>query len=272
MGTLRFAHPTKLTSAASYRAPSRSRADPATPSACRTASAADRPDGRSPSRGWCGCRCRSRTIAARPHDALAGRQQRLRRGIAERHQHVRVHQFDLALDERQADLRLLRRRRAVAGRPPRNDVGDVGLAAVEPDRGDHPVEQLAGAADKRQALDVLVAARRLADEHDARLRIAVGEYQPRRGVFQRAAVEIFQQRAQRLQRRRGARRFARDAIAASGAGAISLRGTAGVAAGVSRNGRGGAVSRAGTEAMGASGSASRLTGSSASAQSTPASR
>ena len=57
-----------------------------------------------------------------------------------------------------------------------NHVGDVGLAAVEPDRGDHPVEQLAGTSDKRQALDVLVAAGRFADEHDAGLRITVGKH------------------------------------------------------------------------------------------------
>ena len=43
-------------------APSRWRADPATTSACRTASAADRPDGTSRWRGSCACRCRSRTI------------------------------------------------------------------------------------------------------------------------------------------------------------------------------------------------------------------
>ena len=58
------------------------------------------------------------------------------------------------------------------------------------------------------------------------------------------------------------------AIAASGGGAISLRGTAGV----SRSGRGAAVSRTGAGAIGASGSLSRSTGSSANAQSTPASR
>ena len=143
------------------------------------------------------------------HDALAGRQQGLGRGIAERHQHVRIHQFDLALDERQADLRLLRRRRPVARRPPRNDVGDVGAGAVEPDRRDHPVEQFARAPDERQALDVFLASGGLADEHDAGLRVAVGEYQPRGGGFQRAAVEIFQQRAQHFERRRGSRRFPR---------------------------------------------------------------
>ncbi len=44
-------------------APWRSSADPARPSACRTASAADRPDGKWRARGSCGCRYRSRTSA-----------------------------------------------------------------------------------------------------------------------------------------------------------------------------------------------------------------
>ena len=156
-----------------------------------------------------------------------------------------IHQFDLPLDEGQADLRFLRRRRAVAGRPPRDDIGDVGLAAVEPDRRDHPVQQLAGTSDERQALDVLVAPGRFADEHDARLRIAVGKHQPRRGVFQRAAVEIFQQRAQRLQRRRGSRRFPRRCDRRLRRAALSRCAAAGIAAGgVLIKGRGGAVSRA----------------------------
>jgi len=115
----------------------------------------------------------------------------------------------LPLNERQADLRLLRRRRAVAGRPPWNDIGDVGAAAVQPDRGDHPVQQLARTSDERQSLDVFLASGSFADEHDARLRIAVGEYQACSGGFQRAAVEILKQVAQHLQRRRGSRRFPR---------------------------------------------------------------
>ena len=206
------------------------------------------------------------------HDAVAGRQQRLGRGIAERHQHVGIDQFDLPLDERQADLRLLRRRGAVAGRPPRDHVGDVGLAAVEPDRRDHPVQQFAGTSDERQAFDILVAAGRFADEHDARLGIAVGEHQPRRGVFQRASVEIFQQRAQRFQRRRGPRRFACGDDR-------SFRGRRDFAARNGRNRGRDFFDQAGwgglalTMAAGTnSGSASRSTGSSANAQSTPASR
>ena len=104
---------------------------------------------------------------ARALDAFLDAEQRLRRRAAEADQHVRIGELDLALDERQADLALLRRRRAVAGRAPRNDVGDVGAAAVEPDRRHHQVEQLAGAPDEGQAFEVLLASRRLADEHHA---------------------------------------------------------------------------------------------------------
>jgi len=148
-------------------------------------------------------------FAAGAHDAFAGCQQGLGRRIAERHQHVRVHQFDLTLDERQADLGLLRRRGAVAGRSPRNHIGDVGRLTIQPDRGHHAVEQFAGTTDERQPLDVLVAAGRFTDEHHPRLRIAVGEHQLRCGRSQRAAVELVEQRAQRFQCRRGARGLAR---------------------------------------------------------------
>ena len=75
----------------------------------------------------------------------------LRGGAAEQDEDIRIGKLDLALDEGPADLRLLRRRRAVAGRPPGNDVGDVGALPVEADRADHAVEQLPGAADEGQA-------------------------------------------------------------------------------------------------------------------------
>jgi hypothetical protein len=60
--TSRFAHPTKTTVVPPAPAPSRPRANPATSSACRMASAADRPGGRWRWRGSRACRCRSRTI------------------------------------------------------------------------------------------------------------------------------------------------------------------------------------------------------------------
>src|SRR4029079_6958268 len=134
------------------------------------------------------------------HDALARLQQRLRGRVAKRDQHIRIYQFDLTLDEREADLGLLRRRSAVAGRTPRNYVGDVGARTVEPYRSNHAVQQLAGTADERQPLKVFLPAGSLADEHDARLRVTIGEYQPRGRCFQRAAIETFEKRRQCMER------------------------------------------------------------------------
>ena len=57
------------------------------------------------------------------------RTDRLAAGAAEADQEIRIGELDLALDERPADRRLLRRRRAVAGRPPGHDVGDVDASA-----------------------------------------------------------------------------------------------------------------------------------------------
>ena len=138
--------------------------------------------------------------AARPCDAFLGAEQRLHRRAAEADQDIRVRQLDLTADERQADRGLLRRRRAVAGRPPRHDIGDIGERTIEPDRRHHQVEKLAGAADERPSRDVLVISGRFADEHDAALRIAVGENELGCGSAQRAALEIREQRTQFIER------------------------------------------------------------------------
>ena len=98
-------------------------------------------------------------------------------------------QLDLAGEERRAGLDLLRRRRAISRRPPIDRVGDVDVLLGEPDRGEHAVEQLPGAADKGLALQILVAARRLADHHDAGLLAASGEAEALGRPLQRAAVE-----------------------------------------------------------------------------------
>ena len=78
-------------------------------------------------------------------------------------------QLDLPREEWRAGLDLLRRRRAVAGRAPIDGVGDVDMLLGEPDRRQHAVEQLPGAPDEGLAAEVFVAARRLADQHDAGL-------------------------------------------------------------------------------------------------------
>ena len=136
---------------------------------------------------------------ARLGDAFLDAEQGLRRWAAEADENVGIGKLDLPQNERQADLRFLRRRRAIAGRPPRHDVGDVDRRAVEADRRQHAVEQFAGAADERQALDVLVAAGCFADEHHARLRVAVGEDKLAGGCLQRAAVEFIENGAQLLE-------------------------------------------------------------------------
>ena len=70
------------------------------------------------------------------------------------------------------------------------------MRAVEPDRRKHAVEQLPGTADEGEPLDVFVAAGRLADEHHARLRIAVREYELRCGRAQRTALKLVERGAQ----------------------------------------------------------------------------
>ena len=138
--------------------------------------------------------------AAELQNAFARLQELLCRGAAEDDEEIRVDERDLPLDEGTADLRLLRRRRAVAGRPPGDDVGDVGARSVEPDRGDHAVEELAGAADEGEALQVLLDPRRFADEHHPRLRVAVGEDEVRCGEAEIAAFERLKRRAERVER------------------------------------------------------------------------
>ena len=83
---------------------------------------------------------------------------------------LRLDRVDLAEEERLAGRDLVRLGIAVARRPALDHVGDVDLVAVKPDRLDDLRQQLPGAADERDALDVLVGARRLADEHQVRRR------------------------------------------------------------------------------------------------------
>ena len=65
---------------------------------------------------------------------------------------------------------------AIARRAALDDVGDVHVLARQADRLDDLGQQLAGAADERLALLVLVRARRLADEHQVGVRVADAEH------------------------------------------------------------------------------------------------
>ena len=132
-------------------------------------------------------------------DTFFAVEQRLSRRIAETDQDVGISEFDLAQCERETDRRLLRRRRAIARRTPRHDVGDIGRAAVKTDCRDHTVEQFARPADERQSLDILVASGRLAHEHHAGSRIAIGEYELGRRGAQCATFEALEDCTQLLE-------------------------------------------------------------------------
>src|SRR6476660_8078316 len=132
-------------------------------------------------------------FAAEPHDALADAENALGRGAAEQHQHLRLEQLDLPGEERRASLDLFWRRRAVAGRTPIDRVGDVEMRLVEPDRRQHTVEHLPGAADEGLALQILVAAWSLADQHEVGLLAAAREAEALSRALQSAAVELADQ-------------------------------------------------------------------------------
>src|SRR5260370_11662269 len=92
----------------------------------------------------------------RTRDAVLDAEQSLHRRSAKTYQNVRIGEFDLAADERQADSSFLRRRRAVTRRSPPHDIGDVGGCAIETDRRHHAVEPFAGTTDKTPAANIFV--------------------------------------------------------------------------------------------------------------------
>ena len=112
---------------------------------------------------------------------------------AEQHQHLGGIELDLPGEEGRAGLDLFRRRRAVAGRAPIDGIGDVDIVLGKPDRLKHAVEQLPGAADEGLALQILVAAGRFADQHEARAVAAAREAEALRRALERAAFETCDQ-------------------------------------------------------------------------------
>ena len=124
----------------------------------------------------------------------------------------------------------MRRRRAVAGRAPRHDIGDIDLGAVEPDRGQHLVQQLTGAADERDALPILVGPWRLADEHDFGARLAGAEDELGRGRLEAATFEPQQMIAQFGERPRRGGGLPRLLLHGFGGGDEARAGAAGAAA------------------------------------------
>ena len=112
------------------------------------------------------------------------------RPVPERDDDGGVDERDPLVEPGPARLELVGERVAVARRPAHHDVVDVDVLACDADLGEQLVQQLAGGADERLALLVLVEPGRLPDEHQIRVRIAdavhdlgppLGETAPRAG-------------------------------------------------------------------------------------------
>src|SRR5215217_1827203 len=124
-------------------------------------------------------------VDARDPTLRAGQQ--LGREVAERADHARLDQLDLPVQVRLAGVDLVELRVAVAGRAALEDVGDEHVGPLEPDLAEQLVEQLAGPADEREPLEVLLLAGGFADEHQVGVGVARPEHHPGAALVQRAA-------------------------------------------------------------------------------------
>src|SRR5437868_15411614 len=79
---------------------------------------------------------------------------------------------------------------AVLRRTPIEHVRDVDLFSIEPDRGEHEIQELARAADEGNSLLVLVSAGRLSDQHDPAQRRSVGKDRIGGVTLELATLEI----------------------------------------------------------------------------------
>ena len=113
--------------------------------------------------------------AAQARDRIERAQQRLRRELAERDDHLRLDGVDLPEQEWLARLDFVLLGVAVLRRPALDHVRDVHVLALQIDRFDDLRQQLPGAADERNALLIFVGARRFADEHQIGVGIADAE-------------------------------------------------------------------------------------------------
>src|SRR5258706_2244997 len=115
--------------------------------------------------------------AAQAGEARFGVEQPHRRGLAEGDDEPGLDELDLPVEVGRARGGLLRRGRAIARRAAFHDIGDVDLApALDADRREHAVEELAGLPDEGFALLVLIRTRSFADEEPRRRFRAHAEY------------------------------------------------------------------------------------------------
>ena len=82
---------------------------------------------------------------------------------------------------------LLGERVAISGRPAFEDIRDEDVGARQPDPAEQLVEELACLSHERDTLLILVEARRLADEHEVRVRASGAEHDLGSPLRERAA-------------------------------------------------------------------------------------
>src|SRR4051812_4512753 len=157
-------------------------------------------------------------LAPLPRDAKVAAKERLGRSRAETDEHTRLQHRNLGVEPWPAggDLAPVRLLvdSSLALRLPLevlDDVGDVDLRAVDPSLLEGAVEQLAGRADERTALEILLVAGLLPDEDDVRVRGPLAEHGLRAGLPERASLatrgglpQLLQARPVWNQRGRGA--------------------------------------------------------------------
>src|SRR5437773_9504556 len=114
--------------------------------------------------------------ATQARDWIERAEERARGELAERDDHLRLDDFDLPEQERLAGLDFVLLGVPVLWRTTLDHIRNVDVIAREADRLDDFREELTGAADERDALDVFVMARRLADKHEVGRRIAHSEH------------------------------------------------------------------------------------------------
>lgn len=131
---------------------------------------------------------------------LAGAKNETGSEVAESDYHHWIDQPNLLLEKRSASLYLLRLWIPVAGGPTLHDVGDVNLVTTQSGMREQFGQQLARRSNERQPRQVLLAARRLADQHDARMRVTVTEHEPRSPVCEATATAVTDMAPQLLER------------------------------------------------------------------------
>jgi hypothetical protein len=104
--------------------------------------------------------------APHTHNPSLDAQYRPTRRRAKTNQEFRIGQVDLSLNERQTYLRLLKRRRTVARRPPWDDIRDVDLVSVQSNRVQHAIQQLPRSSNEWAPDSIFTLSRGLADKHD----------------------------------------------------------------------------------------------------------